>query len=72
MTHKDERNNTELQNTPDIKPGYDYIWGSDQDEFRQKPAQKVKVVAEMPEDEEMREQLEEFKKNDGYPGSCGQ
>ncbi|WP_179223786.1 hypothetical protein [Paenibacillus tyrfis] len=32
---------------------------------------KVKLVAEMPGDEEMREHLEEMKRNDGYPGSCG-
>lgn len=33
--------------------------------------QEVKVVAEMPNDDEMREGLEEQKKNDGYPDSCG-
>lgn len=34
-------------------------------------APKVKLVAEMPEDGEIREQLEERKQTDGYPGSCG-
>lgn len=37
-------------------------------EFRQP---EVKLVAEMPGDEEMRENLEEMKLNDGYEGSCG-
>ncbi|WJH34153.1 hypothetical protein MJA45_16445 [Paenibacillus aurantius] len=32
---------------------------------------EVKLVAEMPEDKEIQENLEEMKKNDGYPGSCG-
>jgi hypothetical protein len=32
---------------------------------------RVKVVADMPGDDEMREELETMKKNDGYPGSCG-
>ncbi len=32
---------------------------------------KVKLVAELPGDEEMREHLEKMKRNDGYPGSCG-
>jgi hypothetical protein len=32
---------------------------------------KVKMVAERPEDEEIQANLEEMKKNDGYPGSCG-
>lgn len=31
---------------------------------------EVKVVAEMPEDSEMREELDEMKANDGFPGSC--
>ncbi|MEF3302172.1 hypothetical protein [Paenibacillus sp. GYB003] len=31
----------------------------------------AKVVADMPEDEKMRERLEEHKQNDGFPGSCG-
>jgi hypothetical protein len=31
----------------------------------------VKVVAEMAGDEQMREKLDEMKKNDGYPESCG-
>jgi hypothetical protein len=38
---------------------------------RKPPEQQVKVVAEMPEDEEMRDKLEETKEHDGYPGSCG-
>ncbi|MBB6678110.1 hypothetical protein H4Q31_12450 [Cohnella lubricantis] len=33
--------------------------------------QTGKVVAEMPGDDEMRSRLEQQKKNDGYPGSCG-
>ncbi|WP_158453679.1 hypothetical protein [Paenibacillus beijingensis] len=33
--------------------------------------QEVKVVAEMPGDSEMREQLDEMQANDGFPGSCG-
>lgn len=37
-------------------------------EFKQTP---VKLVADMPEDEEMREHLDEMKANDGYEGSCG-
>lgn len=37
-------------------------------EFRQPP---VQLAADMPEDEEMREHLEEMKASDGYPGSCG-
>jgi hypothetical protein len=36
--------------------------------FRQPP---VKLVADMPEDEEVREHLDEMKANDGYQGSCG-
>ncbi|GIP39452.1 hypothetical protein J31TS4_27320 [Paenibacillus sp. J31TS4] len=36
-------------------------------EFRQ-PA--VKLVAELPDDEAMRERLEEAKETDGYEGSC--
>lgn len=31
----------------------------------------TKVVAEMPNDDEMRKGLEDRMKNDGYPGSCG-
>lgn len=31
---------------------------------------EVKVVAEMPHDAEIREQLEEMKENDGYPPTC--
>jgi hypothetical protein len=38
---------------------------------RKTPVQQVKVVAEMPDDEEMREHLQEMKEHDGYPGSCG-
>jgi hypothetical protein len=37
-------------------------------EFRQPPAQ---LVADLPDDEEMREHLDEMKANDGYQGSCG-
>jgi hypothetical protein len=37
-------------------------------EFKSSP---VKLVADMPEDAEMREHLEETKANDGYEGSCG-
>ncbi|MFX3631478.1 MAG: hypothetical protein ACE3L7_33710 [Candidatus Pristimantibacillus sp.] len=36
-------------------------------EFRQP---LVTLVAEMPEDEEMREHLKEWKENDGFQGSC--
>ena len=32
---------------------------------------RVKVVAEMPQDKELQSKLEEMKKNDGYPHSCG-
>jgi hypothetical protein len=35
------------------------------------PEQTVKVVAEMSDDDEMRESLQEMKENDGYPESCG-
>jgi hypothetical protein len=31
----------------------------------------AKVVAEAPADQEIREHLEEARKNDGFPGSCG-
>jgi hypothetical protein len=37
-------------------------------EFNQTP---VKLVADIPGDEEMREHLDEMKANDGYEGSCG-
>ncbi|MBP1965554.1 hypothetical protein [Paenibacillus aceris] len=37
-------------------------------EFHQ-PA--VKLVADMPEDGEIRAHLDEMKASDGYPGSCG-
>jgi hypothetical protein len=37
-------------------------------EFKQPP---VKLLADMPEDEEIREHLDEMKANDGYQGSCG-
>lgn len=36
-------------------------------EFRQ-PA--VKLVADLPGDEDMREHLDEMKRNDGNPGDC--
>jgi hypothetical protein len=36
-------------------------------EFRQSPA---KLVAELPDDGEMRENLDEMMQNDGYTGSC--
>ncbi|MBP1937178.1 hypothetical protein [Paenibacillus sediminis] len=36
-------------------------------EFRPTP---VKIVADAPQDEEMREHLDELKANDGYEGSC--
>lgn len=32
---------------------------------------EVKIVAEMPEDSEIREHLKEMQENDGYNGSCG-
>lgn len=32
---------------------------------------EVKIVAEMPEDSEIREHLKEMQENDGYKGSCG-
>jgi hypothetical protein len=35
------------------------------------PVETVKIVAEMPGDKEMRENLQEMKENDGYPDSCG-
>lgn len=35
------------------------------------PVKTVKVVAEMPDDKEMRDSLQEIKANDGYPDSCG-
>ncbi|WP_166241304.1 hypothetical protein [Paenibacillus turpanensis] len=31
----------------------------------------VQLAADLPQDEEMREHLDEMKANDGYPGSCG-
>lgn len=37
-------------------------------EFRQSA---VKLVADLPGDEEMREHLDEQIAKDGYPGSCG-
>lgn len=37
-------------------------------EFKQPPAQ---LVADIPGDEEMRENLDEMKRNDGHPDSCG-
>jgi hypothetical protein len=33
--------------------------------------QRVKVVAVMPQDQELESRLEEMKKNDGHPQSCG-
>ncbi|WP_197479924.1 hypothetical protein [Paenibacillus swuensis] len=36
-------------------------------EFHEPPS----IVAEMPDDEEMRDHLDEMKRNDGYEGSCG-
>lgn len=33
--------------------------------------QTVQLVAELPGDDEMRDNLEDMRKNDGYPGSCG-
>jgi hypothetical protein len=35
------------------------------------PFKSVKVVAEMPGDKKMRDNLQETKENDGYPDSCG-
>lgn len=35
------------------------------------PRRKVKIVAEMPGDEQMRNQMKEQQQHDGYPGSCG-
>lgn len=32
---------------------------------------EVKIVAEMPEDPEVRKHLKEMQENDGYKGSCG-
>lgn len=37
-------------------------------EFRQPAA---KLVADAPGDEQMRENLDEMRMNDGFPGSCG-
>ncbi len=34
-------------------------------------ARQPKVVAELPEDQEIREKLAEQRQNDGFPGSCG-
>jgi len=34
------------------------------------PEQSVKVVAEMPEDDEMRDDTQQLKQNDGYQSSC--
>jgi hypothetical protein len=36
-------------------------------EFKQP---SVKLVADMPEDQEVREHMDEMKSNDGYEGSC--
>ncbi|WP_274651801.1 hypothetical protein [Paenibacillus humicola] len=35
------------------------------------PVTAAKVVAEMPQDDDMRSELEDMKAHDGYPGSCG-
>jgi len=40
-------------------------------EKKSKTVPKVKIVAEMPDDDEIRENLPERQANDGYPGSCG-
>ncbi|MFC6228876.1 hypothetical protein ACFQI7_13760 [Paenibacillus allorhizosphaerae] len=37
-------------------------------EFRQPP---VKLVADIPGDATMRENIEDMQMSDGYPGSCG-
>lgn len=37
----------------------------------QSPGQEVKIVAEMPGDQEMRDQTKDMKEHDGYEGSCG-
>ncbi|MDQ1913081.1 hypothetical protein RAC89_22055 [Paenibacillus sp. GD4] len=44
---------------------------SKQQRQNQAPRQKVKLVAEMPGDAEMRKNMREQQQNDGYPGSCG-
>jgi hypothetical protein len=44
---------------------------NEQDNAIPQTEQRVKIVAEMPEDKEMRDNLEELQENDGYPGSCG-
>ncbi|QYR23112.1 hypothetical protein KZ483_09430 [Paenibacillus sp. sptzw28] len=44
---------------------------NEQDNATPQTEQRVKIVAEMPEDQEMRDNLEELQENDGYPGSCG-
>lgn len=38
---------------------------------RKLPVQRIKMVAEMPGDQEMRDNLQQMKEHDGYPGSCG-
>lgn len=35
------------------------------------PVPRVKLVAELPEDEGLEQRNEEMQKNDGYPSSCG-
>lgn len=35
------------------------------------PVQAVKIVADMPHDDEMRDELQQMRENDGYAGSCG-
>jgi hypothetical protein len=32
---------------------------------------RVKIVAELPQDDEIQKNLEETIQNDGFPGSCG-
>jgi hypothetical protein len=34
-------------------------------------APRVKIVAEMPQDDEIQKNLKQQKENDGFPGSCG-
>ncbi|WP_169306694.1 hypothetical protein [Cohnella pontilimi] len=37
----------------------------------QQAVPKVKIVAEMPQDDEVQKKLKDWKETDGYPGSCG-
>ncbi|WP_372663229.1 hypothetical protein [Cohnella sp.] len=60
---KDEAKDTILENQfldPPISPHY----------RRDEPEQTAKVVAEMPDDEEMRNDIHETKQNDGYKSIC--